>query len=96
MVEVPAGPLRVPLARQWPHVHGLVLIGTGPRGEAVATAVRARGLPVHRARLMPGADLTGRRVLAFASLGRPKKFLASLEEAGVTLVATRPCPDHHP
>jgi tetraacyldisaccharide 4'-kinase len=32
----PAGPLRVPLARQWPHVHGLELIGTEPRGEAVA------------------------------------------------------------
>jgi tetraacyldisaccharide 4'-kinase len=45
---------------------------------------------------VPGADLTGRRVRAFASLGRPQKFLASPEEAGATLVATRPCPDHHP
>ena len=92
----PAGPLRVPLARQWPHVHGLVLIGTGPRGEAVAAAARARGLPVHRARLVPGADLTGRRVLAFAGIGRPRKFFASLEEAGATIVARRAFPDHHP
>ena len=57
---------------------------------------RAHSLPVHRSRLVPSADLTGRRVLTFASLGRPRKFFASLEEAGATLVATRPCPDHHP
>ncbi|WP_280951962.1 tetraacyldisaccharide 4'-kinase [Methylobacterium sp. V23] len=44
---------------------------------------------------MPSADLTGRRVPAFANLGRPQKFLASLEEAGATLAATRPYPDHH-
>ncbi|KQT79773.1 tetraacyldisaccharide 4'-kinase [Methylobacterium sp. Leaf465] len=92
----PAGPLRVPLARQWPHIHGLVLIGTGDRGEAVAAAAAARGLPVHRARLIPGADLTGRRALAFAGIGRPQKFFATCEEAGATLVATRAYPDHHP
>ncbi|MGU3359499.1 tetraacyldisaccharide 4'-kinase [Methylobacterium sp. M6A4_1b] len=91
----PAGPLRVPLARQWRHVHGLVLIGTGDRGEAVAEAARARGLPVHRARLVPGADLTGRRVLAFAGIGRPEKFFASLEEAGAEIVGRRSFADHH-
>lgn len=92
----PAGPLRVPLARQWPHIHGLVLIGSGPRGQAVAADAQARGLPVHRARLIPGADLTGRRILAFAGIGRPQKFFDSCEEAGATLVATRAYPDHHP
>jgi tetraacyldisaccharide 4'-kinase len=92
----PAGPLRVPLARQWPHIHGLVLIGDGPRGAPVAEDAGARGLPVHRARLIPGADLTGRRVLAFAGIGRPEKFFASLEEAGATLAGRRTFPDHHP
>jgi tetraacyldisaccharide 4'-kinase len=38
----PAGPPRVPLARQWPHVHGLVLIGTGPWGEIVVAAPGGR------------------------------------------------------
>jgi len=94
VLPFPAGPPRVPLARQWPYVHGLVLIGGPGRGRG--QGARARSLPVHRARLVLGADLTVRRVLAFASLGCPRKFLASLEEAGVTLVATRPCPDHHP
>ncbi|MCK2055098.1 tetraacyldisaccharide 4'-kinase [Methylobacterium sp. 37f] len=92
----PAGPLRVPLSRQWRHVHGIVLIGDGPRGAVVAEAARARGLPVHRARLIPGADFAGRRVLAFAGIGRPGKFFSSLAEAGATLVGRRAFADHHP
>jgi len=92
----PAGPLRVPLARQWKHVHGLVLIGEGVRGEAVAEAAGRRDLPVHRARLVPGADFAGRRVLAFAGIGRPEKFFASLREAGAEVVATHAFADHHP
>jgi tetraacyldisaccharide 4'-kinase len=62
----------------------------------VAADAQARGLPVHRARLIPGADLRGRRILAFAGIGRPQKFFDSCEEAGATLVATRAYPDHHP
>jgi tetraacyldisaccharide 4'-kinase len=92
----PAGPLRVPLARQWKHVHGLVLIGEGARGAAVAEAAGRRDLPVHRARLVPDADFAGRRVLAFAGIGRPEKFFASLREAGAEVVATRTFADHHP
>ncbi|MGU3536784.1 tetraacyldisaccharide 4'-kinase [Methylobacterium sp. A54F] len=94
---VPAGPLRAPLARQWRHVGGLVLVGDGEPGEPVAAQAAARGLPVHRARLVPeGAALAGRRVLAFAGIGRPEKFFASLREAGAELAGTRTFPDHHP
>lgn len=92
----PAGPLRAPLARQWPHVLGLVLIGAGAKGERVAEDAARRGLPVHRARLVPGADVAGRRVLAFAGIGRPAKFFETLREAGAEVVATRAFPDHHP
>lgn len=93
----PAGPLRAPLARHWPHVAGLVLIGDGVPGDGVASEAEARGLPVHRARLVPdAAAVAGRRVLAFAGIGRPQKFLASLSEAGAEIVAARAFPDHHP
>ena len=93
----PAGPLRAPLARQWPHVAGLILIGDGAPGEAVARDAETRGLPVHRTRLVPeAADLSGRRCLAFAGIGRPQKFFATLAEVGAVVVARRPFPDHHP
>lgn len=96
-LPVPAGPLRAPLARQWRHVAGLILVGDGAPGEAVARAAEIRGLPVHRARLVPEADdLAGRRCLAFAGIGRPDKFFATLAEAGAVIAATRPFPDHHP
>ncbi len=44
--------------------------------------------------LQPDA-LAGRRVLAFAGLGRPRGFSALLEEAGAQVVASRWFPDHH-
>ena len=94
----PAGPLRVPLARQWPHAGGLVLIGDGAAGETAADEARRRGLPVHRARLVPdaGAELAGRAVLAFAGIGRPEKFFESLRQVGARVVGERAFPDHHP
>lgn len=75
----PAGPLRAPLARQWSHVAGLVLVGEGSPGEAAAAEAESRGLPVHRARLVPeaGPDWAGRRVVAFAGIGRIRSFCAS-------------------
>ncbi|SFG75306.1 tetraacyldisaccharide 4'-kinase [Methylobacterium gossipiicola] len=92
----PAGPLRVSLARQWPHVHGIVLVGDGAPGEAVAEDAARRGLPVHRARLVPGGDWDGRRVLAFAGIGRPEKMFATLRAAGADVAGTWAFPDHHP
>ncbi|MCJ2053473.1 tetraacyldisaccharide 4'-kinase [Methylobacterium sp. J-070] len=93
----PAGPLRAPLARQWRHVSGLIVVGAGAPGEAVAREAERRGLPVHRARLVRESDdLAGRRCLGFAGIGRPEKFFATLAETGAEIVGTRPFPDHHP
>ena len=97
----PAGPLRAPLARQWPHVAGLIVVGDGAPGDALAREAARRGLPVHRARLIrktedPAGDLAGRRCLAFAGIGRPEKFFVTLAEAGAEIAGTRSFPDHHP
>lgn len=93
----PAGPLRVPLQRQWPHIGGVILIGEGAAGDALATEAKTRGCPVHRARLVPDAlDLSSGRWLAFAGIGRPEKFFTTLRVAGAALAGTRSFPDHHP
>ncbi|MDV2983160.1 UNVERIFIED_CONTAM: tetraacyldisaccharide 4'-kinase [Methylobacteriaceae bacterium AG10] len=94
----PAGPLRAPLARQWPHVAGLVLVGEGAPGAAMAREAEGRGLPVHRARFVPedGPDWAGRRVVAFAGIGRPQKFFETLRGLGAEIVVERAFPDHHP
>jgi tetraacyldisaccharide 4'-kinase len=72
-----------------------VLIGPD---EAGAAAALPPDLPVLRARLAPGPatqSLRGRRVVAFAGIGRPAKFFATLREAGAELAGTTAFPDHH-
>jgi tetraacyldisaccharide 4'-kinase len=97
---LPAGPLRAPLALQWPRVHAALVVGDGEPGDALAKAAEQRGKPVLTGRLEPdpavAARLNGRRVLAFAGIGRPDKFFRTLGECGATLVRTRAFADHHP
>jgi len=65
----------------------------------VERAARALNLPVFYGRLQPEAEaaaaLAGRRVLAFAGIGDPEKFFASLADAGAEVIAKRAFPDHH-
>jgi tetraacyldisaccharide 4'-kinase len=100
---IPAGPLRAPLPVQLRHAHALVLLGpqsapgTGP--EEVTAQARRRGLPVFTAQLRPDpgmlAKLGNSRVLAFAGIGHPEKFFATLAQAAISVAATRSFPDHH-
>jgi tetraacyldisaccharide 4'-kinase len=93
---MPAGPLREPVARGLARAGAAVLIG----GDAVGIGPHlARHLPVVRADLVPDGDAErwrGRRVVAFAGIGRPQKFFDSLTDLGVELVAGIGFPDHHP
>lgn len=93
----PAGPLRAPLAIQLARAHALVLVGDGSSGSALAAGFHAG--PVFRGRLMPDsaalAALAGQSVLAFAGIGHPEKFFATLEAAGIAAPVRRRFPDHH-
>ena len=93
----PSGPLRAPLAFQLRKADALVLIGEGERAEPlIRTAARA-GRQVLRAGLKPTRIREWRKepILAFAGIGRPEKFFASLAAVGATVKRSVPFPDHH-
>lgn len=95
---MPAGPLRETVAGGMARADAIIAIG---EGETVATgsAVTGGGKPVLRARLVPAVDpdhWRHRRVLAFAGIGRPEKFFATLEALGCDVVAVRAFADHQP
>jgi tetraacyldisaccharide 4'-kinase len=96
---LPAGPLRASLPAQWPHVDVALIIGEGERGSAITADARERALPVFGAALIAEPDraarLRGRRVLAFAGIGRPDKFFETLKDIGAELAETRSFADHH-
>ena len=96
---LPAGPLRAPLARQWPAVDILVVVGPGAPGEAVAAEAGLRGIPVLRAAVSPDPSsldrLAGLALFAFSGIGRPEKFFATLERAGLSVAGRASFPDHH-
>jgi tetraacyldisaccharide 4'-kinase len=96
----PAGPLRVPLPLQISRTDALIVVGDGTAADGIAAQVADRGGLVLRARLVPDATsvetLRGRRVLAFAGIGDPARFFATLRDGGVEVAEARAFPDHHP
>jgi tetraacyldisaccharide 4'-kinase len=96
---IPAGPLRAPLDAQLARADAMVVVGTSPLSGGVVADACARDVALFHARLQPDAGviaaLAGARVLAFAGIGDPPKFFATLAEAGVTIAAARGFPDHH-
>lgn len=95
---IPAGPLRAPVAAGLARADLVVLVGSEP--ERTATLARWPELAAARplaARLRPretGLSLEGERVLAFAGIGRPGKFFATLRGMGAQIVGTVAFADH--
>lgn len=96
----PAGPLRAPLAAQLEHIDAILVIGTGEGAARITAIAGAHALPLFHARLEPDADalraIGKARLLAFAGIGDPEKFFATLEDAGLTVAAREGFADHHP
>jgi len=92
---LPSGPLREPIARGLSRADAVVMIGedrTGARGHLT------HDLPFLEARLEPGPEgefLAGKSLVAFAGIGRPDKFFATLKSLGAELVEAVPFPDHY-
>jgi tetraacyldisaccharide 4'-kinase len=87
---IPAGPLRERVAAGLARADAVVLVGDG--------ATPAIDPPILRADLEPidGDRFAGAKLLAFAGIGRPEKFFASLRALGADLGGERSFPDHHP
>jgi len=95
---LPAGPLREPVENGFKRADMVALIGD----ESSRSAFRSThplDLPVIHAELAPlktGMDWQGLRVLAFAGIGRPEKFFATLEALGAVIVMREAFDDHAP
>jgi tetraacyldisaccharide 4'-kinase len=97
---MPAGPLRAGLTEQLRRTHALVLLqGPGDTAPRLPPALQSFSGPVLSAELSPdkavAAALKGRRVLAYAGIGRPSKLFDTLRTLGADLAGTRGFPDHH-
>src|SRR6185295_3067265 len=94
---MPAGPLRAPLQLQLRYADVLVVIGEGAAGEPVVRSAARAGLPTLRARLKPLRVKEWRKgpILAYAGIGRPEKFFATLAGIGAPVKKARAFPDHH-
>ena len=94
---MPAGPLRVPLSAGLAQLDLAVINGDDETGLAgrIPEAVER-----YEARLHPEKSviegLEGTPLLAFAGIGRPKRFFASLEAAGGQIAKKLSFADHHP
>jgi len=88
----PAGPLREPIREGIARADAIVIFGEGDFQISGFTG------PILRARLVPtGQDaIEGKKLLAFAGIGRPEKFFATLREMGGEICASRCFADHHP
>jgi tetraacyldisaccharide 4'-kinase len=91
---VPAGPLREPVSRGLSRADAVVLVGQDRTGALERLPGK---MPVLRARIAPeeNGELAGMRVFAFAGIGRPEKFFATLDRLGAEVVDRTAFADHH-
>jgi tetraacyldisaccharide 4'-kinase len=87
---VPAGPLREPVDQGLARADAVMITGDGAPSLGAFSKLVMRTHLIH-----DDAAIAGRRMVAFAGIGRPEKFFQSLRDLGADVVATKGFGDHH-
>ncbi len=97
---VPAGPLREPVSAGLSRADVVLSVGKKDSHERFLKLWGDTvSVPVVRGELYPlrtGIDWSGQPVVAFAGIGRPEKFFATLRDLGARLARTEALDDHQP
>lgn len=89
---VPAGPLRENFVAGVKRAQAAVIIGEDRHN----LADKLENLPIFKATVVSELPaLVSDKVIAFAGIGRPEKFYASLNQQGIKPIKTFDFPDHH-
>lgn len=95
---IPSGPLRAGLKRQLPRAQAIIAVGKGTAGDAVIEKAKSLDLTVFEAEIRPkdrASWLKEKPVVAFAGIGDPAKFFATVEALGGAISQRRVFEDHH-
>lgn len=96
---LPAGPLREPVAAGLQRADLVLAIGDESAQSRFAAAWPGLPCPVLQAEIRPlqmGMDWQGSRVIAFAGIGNPAKFFATLRAEGAEMLREVALDDHQP